>query len=276
MSEFKEQCIALREQDYSIIEIAEITGRNKSSIYPHIAHIPLSPERVEQYRQKSGDRIRQFSVARKGKSERPFERFEEWSPELVLLVAHFIFDGELTRKHCAYNNRSEVLVERVRNLMKLVYDFEPYTYENLLTGVRRIGYGNVELAAFLLEKKTELLRNVSSFTKQLKREFLRAFFDDEGCIDFKPVKNYRRIRGYQKDVSILHTVKRVLADFHIQARIIVPNEVIIVGKENLIKFQKEINFSSGVRVNGNRSNSVWKEHLEKREILQRAIDSFKT
>lgn len=276
MNAFKEQCIALRKQDLSITEIAKITGRNKSSIYFHIAAMPLSKERMKLYRDKSTERIKQFPLARKGKSLRPFKKFENWTPQTVLLLAHLSFDGEIARTRCSYNNRSEALIERVRKLMKLIYDFEPYTHENQLTGVHRIGYGNVELCAFLLEKKAELVEGINSFSKDLKREFLRAFFDDEGCMDFKLIKNYRRIRGYQKDVSILRVVQKLLADFDIQARVIMPNEVIIVGKEDLLRFQKEINFSPGVCVNGNRSNSVWKESLEKREILQRAIDSFKT
>lgn len=276
MNAFKEQCLALRKQDFSITEIARITGRNKSSIYPHIASIPLSPERFEQYRQKSGNHIRQFALARKGKSDRPFKEFKTWAPETVLLVAHFIFDGELDRTHCAYNNRSEALIARVRKLMKEVYDFEPCIYKNALTGVHRISYHNVALGSFLLGKKVELLANIQAFPRSLKREFLRAFFDDEGCMDFRPTKNHRKIRGYQKDVSILQLVQTLLADFSIQARIVMPNEVVITGKESFLKFQKAINFSEGVYINGNRSNSTWKEHLEKREILQRAIDSFKT
>lgn len=45
-------------------------------------------------------------------------------------------------------------------------------------------------------------------------------------------------------------------------------------KKNLDLFAAEINFSPGVCVNGNRSNSAWKESLEKREILRRALASY--
>ena len=109
----------------------------------------------------------------------------------------------------------------------------------------------------------------------LKREFLRAVFDDEGCIDYRPKENRRSIRGYQKDVRILRIIKVLLADFRVVAKIVIPNEVVIVGKENLVRFEGEINFSSGVYLNGNRSNSRWKKHIEKRELLKRAIKSFK-
>ncbi|OGG72878.1 hypothetical protein A3A38_01555 [Candidatus Kaiserbacteria bacterium RIFCSPLOWO2_01_FULL_53_17] len=67
----------------------------------------------------------------------------------------------------------------------------------------------------------------------------------------------------------------MLSDFNIESRIQLPNEIVSVGKENLLKFEKEIGFSPGVRINGKRSNSIWKQSLEKREILRRAIASYK-
>ena len=54
------------------------------------------------------------------------------------------------------------------------------------------------------------------------------------------------------------------------------NEVMISGKENLKKFQKEIGFSLGIRRNKNRSNSIWKKPLEKKFLLSEAIKSYKT
>ncbi|MDO8518336.1 MAG: hypothetical protein Q7S26_03545, partial [bacterium] len=72
----------------------------------------------------------------------------------------------------------------------------------------------------------------------------------------------------------LELIKELLFDFTISSKIKKPNEVVISGKENLKKFQKEINFSRGVRINGGRSNSRWKESLEKRHILQQALGSY--
>jgi hypothetical protein len=111
--------------------------------------------------------------------------------------------------------------------------------------------------------------------EEMRREFLRAFFDDEGCIDYNLDRGHRRIRGYQKNIEILGIVKKLLLDFQIEARIQPPNEILIIGKGNLVQFQKEIGFSPGVRINGKRSNSTWKQPLEKREILRRAIESYK-
>lgn len=254
----------------------EATGRAKSSIYTHIREIPLSADRVQQSRRAAGKRIRRFAIARKGKSEHHVRVFDAWSADLVLLVAHLIFDGEITRTRCAYNNRSDTLIARVAGLMRIVYDFEPKQYKNKTTGVRRISYNNVVLGAYMSNKSKELLRDIKTQPQNLKREFVRAFFDDEGCVDYRPNENRRSVRGYQKDVRILKILKTVLRDFDITARIVLPNEIIIVGKDNLVRFEQTINFSSGVCINGNRLNSRWKKHLEKRQILRMAIESFKS
>jgi hypothetical protein len=159
--------------------------------------------------------------------------------------------------------------------MQDVYEFEPKRYLNQVTGVSRISYFNVALATYMKEKAGQLLREVFGLSVDLKREFLRSFFNDEGCMDFRPKRNTRRIRGYQKNVEILRIVEQLLLDFGIQSFMQEPNEIVIAYKENLIKFQKEISFSPGVRINGNRSNSIWKQPLEKRLILERAIASYK-
>jgi hypothetical protein len=270
---FKEQCIALRKQDKSIIEIMEITGASKSSIYTHIREVPLSTDKLRAIRTASGRRIRPYAVARRGKSSRNFRRFTKWTPQMVLMVAHLIFDGEI-RRGGIYNNRSEALVSRVENCMRVMYDFEPIRYKNLRTSVWRISYYNVALGLFLRKKAAQLLREINRMPLNLKREFIRAFFDDEGCMDFRPEGSHRKIRGYQKDIRILKIISTLLHDIGIHSRIVKPNEVVIVGKENLERFEKEINFSRGVYINGNRTNSRWKRSLEKREILRMAIESF--
>ena len=273
---FKEQCIALRKEGCSIIEIMRITGRAKTSIYFHIQDIPLSAKRLLEIKKASGEHIRKFAIARKGKSTREYKVFDVWSVHTVLLVSHLSFDGGLRHGVTEYNNRSEALIQRVKTLMQRVYSYEPSTTINALTGVYRISYFNVALSNFLKEKSKELISRIEYVKRSCKREFLRAFFDDEGCMDFRPHRNIRRIRGYQKDTKVLYIVQSLLAIFAIQSHIEMPNEVVISGQGNLRRFQKEINFSKGVRINGNRSNSIWKESLEKRELLDRAIKSFKT
>lgn len=276
-SSFKQHCIVLRSQGRTLTEIVQITGRPKTTVYFHIQNIPLSVQQQTARWKAAGERIRKFSLARKGRSTRGFRELKDWTPNSVLLIGHLLFDGEIGEKRCAYHNRSVALIERVRSLMKSeLYDFPPTQSENRETGVVCIGYNNVALGAYVQKTAKALIENISGLSIENKRAFLKAFFDDEGCMDYRPYRNKRRVRGYQKNVSILHLVHSLLADLGIRSRIVMPNEVLITGKAELLKFQKEINFSPGVRINGNRSNSIWKEHLEKRVLLQMAIDSYKT
>ena len=275
MNKFGEFCIKLRKKGCTLPEIMRITGRPKTSIYFHIRAIPLSASKRRSIREASGKRIREFSIARKGKSERSFHMFDTWNKDNILLLGHLLFDGEITKGKCSYNNRSQALITRVEDLMHTVYDFEPKTYQNKLTGVFRISYYNVALAGYLRNRARDLLRNIKKLPLDLKREFLRAFFDDEGCMDFRPKTNRREVRGYQKNVQILRTVKKILHDFNIESRTVPPNEVVVSGKGNLCLFEQQINFSAGIYMNGNRSNSRWKKHIEKRKLLRMAIESFK-
>lgn len=275
MKSFKERCIELRKQDKSISEIMEITGRPKTSVYQHIKDLPLSALRVQKYRARAARHIRKFAIARKGKSNRLFAYFDTWTPGRVLLVAHLMFDGEIMRKRCVYHNRSIALISRVEALMGDLYEYAPARYQDSVTGVRSIGYHNVELSAYLHTKAQELLRVIGTISIDMKREFVRAFFDDEGYIDFLPARNRRRIRGYQKNMRILKLIRQLLDDLGVQSRVVLPNEVQIVGKGNLERFEQEINFSPGIYMNGNRSNSRWKIDVEKRELLKQAITSFK-
>ncbi len=275
MNSFKKRCIELRKDDYTLSEIARITRRAKTSVYEHIRDIPLSAEKLEQIRHASGTRFAELGRARKGKSVRSFKRISHWTPRSVFLVAHLLFDGEIRRTTCAYNNRSGALIRKVAETMHDVYVFEPKRYRNPITGVARISYHNVALGAYMQKKSAELLARITVMPRSFKREFLRAFFDDEGCMDFRPGLSRRSVRGYQKNREILELVQALLADFDIRSEIKKPNEVVIVGREHLRLFQSEIGFSPGVRVNGNRPNSIWRKHLEKRNLLKRALASFK-
>lgn len=272
---FKEQCIALRKKDYSLGEIVKITGRPKTSVYAHIHSIPLSTQKWKKIRALQGAHISSFGAARKGKSARPYTRFKEWDANSIFIVSHILFDGNFNTSGFSYNNRSNALIKRMEEAVKKIYSFPPKRYPNRYTGVMRISYFNVVLRAHMEEMSVFLLKQILRSPLEHKRVFLQSFFDDEGCMDFRPHKNKRSVRGYQKNTKILNIVREVLSDFNIESNFKFPNEVEIIGKENLVKFQKEIGFSPGVRINGKRSNSIWKQSLEKREILRRAIASYK-
>ena len=219
MKSFKEQCVALRKRDKTINEIMAITGRSKSSIYTHIKDISLSKEKLDLVSAQSRAQALKNAEKRRGVSARSFKAFSVWSPNTVLLVAHLIFDGELKNRTCGYINRSTALVLRVESLLASIYNFEPKRHHDTVSGVHKIRYYNVALKNYLTNKAKELRKTITQLPPECQREFLQAFFDDEGCMDYRPSRNVRQIRGYQKDKDILNIIQKLLHNFSIEAKI---------------------------------------------------------
>lgn len=276
MSSTKNIVTSLRKKDYTLSEIMMRTGLPKTTIYEHIRDIPLSPHKRQEISNASKRLALKMSQARRGKSARTFTRFDIWTTETVFILSHLLFDGDLRRVGCSYNNRNGVLLNQFEKAMLALYAYPPTKYLNRKTGVSRVSYYNVALGEYLQHKSKLLLKNIASAKRELRRVFLKSFFDDEGCMDFRPSRNVRQIRGYQKDTTRLLLIQKLLVGFGIASSYKKPNEIVISGKENLVRFQKEIGFTKGVRINGSRSNSIWRQPLEKRILLKRAIATFKS
>ncbi|NCO62060.1 hypothetical protein GW879_01230 [Candidatus Kaiserbacteria bacterium] len=199
---------------------------------------------------------------------------KNWTEELIFLVAHLMFDGEIQTHSCIYHNRNKVLINQVAKLMMNVFRLQPYKWLNKETGVHRISYHYVELADYMKRKAQDLKKYIKTATLPEKEIFLKSFFADEGCAYKRG--NKRLVRGFQNNLEILNLVQKLLKDFEIESKIDEKyKEIIISRKSNLIKFRDKINFSKGIYINPNRKNSIWKQKLEKREILNQIINSYK-
>lgn len=253
---FRKTCRQLRRQGLALTEIVEKTGRPKTSVYYHIKDVPKNKTLKHKIYKSKIESIVPYNKSRKGKSakDRHPKKFSKWTPKLVQLTAHLTFDGETNKRGCTYSNQNQVLVNKVENLVKQVYKFKPSKTEST-PGVKRISYYNVELGLYMKKKSKKLLDSIQSIDKNCQKIFLKAFFDDEGCISVHGSK--RTVRGYQHNYKILKLIKSLLKNFNIDSRVDKKyNEIIISRKENLIKFQKEINFSKGVCINPDRKNSI--------------------
>ena len=271
-----EEVVRMRVGGQTLGEIVSKTGLSKTTVFHHIQKLPKSS--------LLHDRLKVVAIAnqkinadnRRGKTLKKysFKKPERWDPGFVKLMAHFLFDGQLSKSWCGYNSRNSILIKTVTDGMKIHLNVDDYkTYFNNKTGVTRVAYHNVEVADFIRGKIDELLKYIPTEPLKNKISFLKAFFDDEGCITFK--NGERAVRGYQHSSKILKIIKQLLSDIGVESKIDEKYSEINIGrKENIIKFKKLINFTPGIKVNGNRSNSIWKKHLEKREILKMAIDSY--
>lgn len=271
-----EKCQVLRSRGFSLGKIIKLTKLPKTTVFEHIREIPLSPERKKEIQKQAIKRLAKFSRLKKGKClfGRVVIKPEGWSPDLIFLTAHFMFDGEIRHSRCVYQNRNSSLIKKVKCLMYSIFNLNSYDKFYRESGVYRISYHHVELAGYLRKKSRELKQYIKTTISSEKRIFLQAFFDDEGCV-YK-CGNNRKIRGYQDNLEVLRLIERLLKDFNMNSRIEEKGkEIVISGKENLIKFRDKINFSKGVKINGKRKNSTWKKDLEKRRILEMIITSYK-
>ncbi|MDO8601171.1 MAG: LAGLIDADG family homing endonuclease [bacterium] len=269
--------IDLRLRGHTLGEISKITKRSKTTIYFHIKDIPLTKELINKIKNIRINSVR-GKGPKKGKSllGYKYKKFSNWTPLLVNLVGHMLFDGTIRNSGILYYNRSSALIENFINKMGTVYSGKPKIYRNG-GDVIRLAYHNVELAAFFKQKSAELVNSIKSLSLESQRQFLKAFFDDEGSVDFRLLKNSkRRVRGYQHNQDILELISRLLKRFNINSTVNSRfKEILVTKKENIKKFAIEINFSRGLKINGQRANSVWKKSLEKREILKNLINSYK-
>jgi len=277
------RCRNLRRNGFTVREISKLIKLPQTTVYDHILDIPISlklKERTKIKQAKNTQRLIEFNIKeRKGKClyGRVVPKPKGWTSELIFLVSHFMFDGEIQTHSCIYHNRNKALINGVESLMKRVFSLRPYRWVNKETGVCRISYHYVELAEYMREKAEELKKCIYNASLSEKKIFLKAFFDDEGSAYFRKKQKRRAVRGYQYNLAILKLVQSLLRNFDINSKIDEKyKEIVISKKSNLIKFRGRINFSKGVCINPNRKNSIWKKKLEKREILNRIIDSYKT
>lgn len=267
----RRKCRELRRKEISLEKIINVVHLPKTTVYDQIKDIPISLNTKKRFREETIARLNKFNKQKKG---RPVPKPKTWSEELIYIVAHFMFDGEIAKGGCIYYNRSKFLINRMGQMVKKIFSLDPIiriTPDDVI----RLQYYFVEFRNYINKKTQELLDYIPTASKKEKKVFLKAFFDDEGGVYYSG--RARRIRGYQHSRKILYLVQNLLKVFDIISRI--DNrytEVDITGRKNLFRFRDQINFSPGIYINPDRKNSLWKNKIEKRKILEKAISSYLT
>ena len=101
---------------------------------------------------------------------------------------------------------------------------------------------------FAIGKNKNMTENILNSNKEFKRKLIRAFYDDEGSVG----KNNGNIRLYQDNKKVLLKFQVLLMEFNIKTSSIKTYikrgkeryYFSINGKDNFIKFRKEIGFTS--------------------------------
>lgn len=269
------KCKELRSKGYSFGEISSKIGLAKSTLYPYLKNISLGARQRQNIEIRRKEKCNNKANPKKGKClpGREIIKPNSWSKDLIHILSHFMFDGRVDEDSCIYYSKDKYQIEHMQKLLRDTFRANPKV-QLRDNGVYGLVFYHVELANYLKSRKEELFAYLNNGAPRAhKQEFLRAFFDDEGCVFYKGDK--RRVRGYQKSQPILWQIMDLLDEFGIKSKIDRHvNGVEISGKENLEKFSKEINFSPEIYINPNRKNGIWKEKISKRKILDLALRAY--
>lgn len=268
----RQRCRALRRQGLSIGQIARLVKRSESTVHWHVKGLAPTPSQQAVLRQQKRKLMTRVNARRRGL---PFKKVTllrpAWSVKLVHLVAHLTFDGRIDRYGCAYYSRNADQARHVDTLLRQLCGILP-KLSRRPNGIWVVRYYHVGLAAWLLEKERQLPGALATHPAW-QQQWLRAFFDDEGHVFVGG--STRRVRASQKHPATLWLARRLLSRIGIESYIDKRAQAVeIRGRENLLRFQQQINFSEGLCINPLRANGRWKQPLEKREILERALSSY--
>lgn len=269
----KEKCLDFRKRGFSYNQIVEITQIPKTTVQNWIFDIKLSVKAKKRIRNRIAKGIIKGNKSNKRKTLKTVPKINKWTPELVSIVAHFMFDGGGRIDGYTYYSKDISQINRMRRLMSKVFKFRPHTSFSY-NGVVRDTYFSRSLVKLINRKKKDIVNYIKNGPKEHKRCFLKAFFDDEGSVRFDEKYGNRKIRGFQNSSKLLKLIKKLLLDFGIESRIESKNEIVIADKTSVINFQKEINFSPKIFFNSKRKNSIWKKDIEKRIVLTKMIESY--
>jgi len=193
----------------------------------------------------------------------------EFNEDLAVIHAYLCADGYvITNKkpghkhyHIGFRNTNKVLLSDFARRFKKQFNIKPHDY-----GDGRKIIQSKKLFYYLTDGFSYYSREwvVPDISKSLLRMWLRAFFDCDGWVSSRKRQN-RAICLDSVNFNGLVLIKRVLKEkFDIDSKDIKKRkgrdlyELSIYGKENLKRFQEEINFL----------------HPEKKKKLILALDSF--
>jgi hypothetical protein len=189
---------------------------------------------------------------------------EEKLKVLARVVSHLMGDGCVSKRYFAYYNKNQVLLENFKNDVKELFGEIHFISGKVNSGTSFYMIQNKEVLNFLkslIEDYRSFSLHLPNFikTKELKKEFLKAIFDDEGCVALrvfvKTGEIKRNITLCAKSEFFLSQIKGILEkEFIIKCNRLIkyvkkvnnkefPYWVLsITGKDNFVKFKENINF----------------------------------
>lgn len=206
----KEKIKDMRRTGYSYREIVKALHVSKRDITKLTKGIKFSKEGKQRYYSKVTGIIKPIKKQNK-----------KITLAKTRIIGHLLFDGSLFKaKECHYTlmyvNASRNLVRKFYNDIKKVYNVKPSNFreKGKLVQIYRVKYNSKKIYNDLLgytpsystsNKLAKIPISIIDGTKRIKIEFLRTFWDDEGCISKQ---------GALSGSSNSYTIIRQLAKLH--------------------------------------------------------------
>jgi len=198
----------MRADGYTHLELAKIFKTSKSAVFYHTSNLKISKrgkKRLSANRKKISAKIglrRRFKVK---------ERSRLMTKARARLVAHLLGDGGIYENEICYKNTEPFLVEQFIKDFQTVYGVNAWRryWDGNKFGT---GSGIVEVAhdLYRYRKIKGIHPEIIGAGRQVQREFIRAFADDEGG----PISR-NRVRITSTNWSYLNGISKMLANFGI-------------------------------------------------------------
>ncbi len=203
--------------------------------------------------------IKEIKFGRRGKNVNPKLPIF-LSMELARVLGHVIGDGGIYNKHAnftvTYSNKSNVLLDEFKSDIKNIFGgVSPKIFYNKDACCTQLFYPSIigiiltKVAGIQTKEKKHVPKVVKNAPIDLKKEFLRALFDDEGNVNLEAFKLNIEMANF----DVISNTKKLLEEMGINSGEIIKiernkNESVrhklgISGKSNLVRFHKFVGFS---------------------------------
>lgn len=238
----REEIEQLRKQGRSYSEISKKVNKSRKFAWAIAKNIKFSEEGRERYNKKVK------GIIRKIKTQKAMLTLPK-----VRIIGHLLFDGTVykTRYNCLarYINSSKELIKQFTKDVEEVYGLRPSAIEKFPT-YYKVAFTSKLLYEDLMNffssystsnEEIEIPKIIMNAGKQIKIEFLKTFFEDEGSISANG-----RLMADLKNEKIIRQLGDLLKEFGFKFGICRYKEsgghmykiYFYKNKENLLKFSK--------------------------------------
>ncbi len=242
-------------------EINEIK-RNKK--IKNLCKIYNKVKSLRKTRKITGHSINFIKKCIKGKVQFPIypkplkDGYKKITKEKIRIYAHTVFDGCLSHSKAnsymvSYINKNVELLNEFKRDLEKVYGLKVSVHKNKREVSTVYCCSKLMYYDLLNFDRKAILKN-----SDFKKIYLRAFFDDEGCVSFNPNVNNFCISGSQHNQKEILFIKSLLDYFRIKNNVY-KYQIEITQNKSILKYSKLIGFTQ----------------TEKRRKLLNALEYYK-